>query len=357
MASSGDPTVMESIRAEIAATGPMRFDRFMELTLYGPGGYFRSPVLHSQRAGDFLTSPEVSPSFGATLANAVAFERERVGRPFTVVESGAGSGSLLRPLVDALEPSPDRVIAIEVSSAARGALIERLPEAEVVDSFDAVPVSFSGVMLANELLDNLPAALGIRRGSTWLERAVGTSGESLTWVEVEARTDVVRWAEFHGGRVPDGGQVEVQIEAGRWLAAALGRLSAGAVIVIDYGETAEGLEHRRPEGTVRTYQNHHLGPDPLVAPGLTDVTMDVNFTALASIAVEHGAITELWRQDDYLAQWGLLGLIEELKSREHEAAVAGTAMERLRRRSLVTGAETLLHPRGLGDFRVLVARV
>jgi SAM-dependent MidA family methyltransferase len=85
--------------------------------------------------------------------------------------------------------------------------------------------------------------------------------------------------------------------------------------------------------------------------------MDVNFSALASVAVEYGATSEVWRQDEFLAEWGLLGVIEDLRRRELESAASGTPMERLRWRNLVTGAETLLHPRGLGDFRVLVARV
>ena len=354
--SSGDP-VVGRIRSEIEASGPMPFDRFMELTLYGPDGYFRSNILRSQRDGDFLTSPEVSSSFGTVLANAVIAERERVGVPFTVAEIGAGSGSLLQPLVEALEPAPDRVIAVEVSPAARRSLMKRLPLADVVESLHEIAGGVTGVILANELLDNLPAALVVRRGPTWRERAVDVSAGELVWVEVEARTEAARWADAYGGRVPEGGQVEVQGEAGRWLLASLDRLFSGAVIVIDYGDTAEGLEHRRLEGTLRTYRDHHLGPDPLSEPGLTDVTMDVNFTALASVAAEHGAVTELWRQDEYLAKWRLLEHIAELKSREHQAAAAGTTMERLRWRNLVTGAEALLHPRGLGDFRVLVARV
>lgn len=357
MTPEGPSSVVEAMLSEIEATGPMRFDRFMELTLYGSGGYFRSDVLRSQRAGDFLTSPEVSPLFGTTLTRAAEAERHRVGGPFTVVEAGAGSGSLLQPLVESMEPPPDRVIAVEVSPAAQRALIERVPGVEVVESFDAVPGEVLGVILANELLDNLPAALAVRHGRSWRERAVGSRAGALAWVEVEARDEVARWASTHGGRVPEGGQVEVQLEAGRWLVEALRRLRSGGVIVIDYGDTAEGLEHRRPEGTVRTYRDHHLGPDPLTDPGSTDVTMDVNFTALASVAAEHGADVELWRQDEYLVRWGLLDRIEVLRRQELEAAAAGTVMERLRRRNLVTGAETLLHPRGLGDFRVLVARV
>ena len=355
--SKAPPGVVEGLRREIEVSGPMPFDRFMEASLYGPGGYFQSPVVRSQRDGDFLTSPEVSPAFGGTLAKAVSAERARVGEPFTVVEVGAGTGSLLQPLLAELEVPPSRVVVVEVSPGARGSLRARLPGVEVSESFEDVRYGVRGVVVANELLDNLPAALVVKRGSGWRERAVVINGTGLAWAEIEPRREVVAWADAHGGCVPDGGQVEVQLEAGRWLAGVLERLTAGAVIIIDYGDTAEGLESRRPDGTMRTYRHHHLGPDPLLDPGSTDVTIDVNFTALASIAMECGAETELWRQDEYLARWGLLDMIGEMKQREFEAAAAGTTMERLRLRDLVTGAQTLLHPRGLGDFRVLVVRV
>jgi SAM-dependent MidA family methyltransferase len=349
-------TVVAGLRDEIAASGPMPFDRFMEVVLYGPGGYFSSGALRSHREGDFLTSPEVSPLFGETLAAAVVAERERVGEPFTVVEVGAGTGSLLRPLLDALDPSPDRVVAVEVSPAAVEVLRERVPEAEVASSLDVVAPPMTGVVIANELVDNLPAAVAIRRGDGWTEVAVGDSDDGLVWVEAAARPEVARWAALNAGTVAEGARVEVQLAAGAWMRGVLGRMGTGMVLVIDYGDTSEGLSTRRAEGTVRTYRGHHLGPDPLVEPGSTDVTMDVDFSALASAALEAGASTELWRQDEYLAEWGLLDRIASLRNEEHAAAAAGDTMGRLRLRDRLTGAETLLHPRGLGDFRVLVVR-
>jgi SAM-dependent MidA family methyltransferase len=149
--------------------------------------------------------------------------------------------------------------------------------------------------------------------------------------------------------------VEVQIRAGEWFSAALGLLEAGTVLIFDYGGTAEELVPRRTQGTLRTYRAHHLGPDPLEAPGETDVTADINFTALELVARDAGAAVEILRQDDYLARWGLREVVSELRRRELALARDGDPIERLRLRSERTDAETLLHPRGLGDFRVLIA--
>jgi SAM-dependent MidA family methyltransferase len=127
-------------------------------------------------------------------------------------------------------------------------------------------------------------------------------------------------------------------------------------VVIDYGGTAEELESRRTQGTLRTYRRHHLGPDPLSEPGATDVTVDVDFTAMIAAAESSGATAELLRQDDFLDGLGLRAVVRDLRHRELDLARAGDAMDRLVVRSEMTNAETLLHPRGLGDFRVLVAR-
>ncbi len=348
----------ERLIARIEAGGPIPFEEFMAASLYDPaGGFFTGSVLRSEKAGDFLTSPEVSPLFGESLAAFVRGEADRIGAAEpAVVEAGAGSGSLLRPLLDALGPGGG-VWAIERSPAARVSLAARVPEVAVVESLDQVPGGLRGVVLANELLDNLPAALAVRTRRGWDEQWVGVSDAALVLVEVPARPGVAGWAEAHAGEVPVGSLVEVQIEAGEWVAAALGLLERGALVAIDYGDTAEGLRPRRAGGTLRTYRAHHLGPDPLLEPGATDLTMDVNFTAVMAAATAAGAEVALHRQDDFLNGLGLGERLSALRHRELELAGTGDVMGRLQVRSRLTDGETLVHPRGLGDFRVMVARV
>jgi SAM-dependent MidA family methyltransferase len=339
----------------IGRHGPIPFEEFMETALYDPEhGYFTSGSLRSAKEGDFLTSPEVSPLFGQMLARFVDRERHRIGDPqgFTVVDVGAGSGSLLRPLVESLA-RPVEAWAVEVSPAARTALAPT----RAVGTLDELPASFPGVIIANELLDNLPVALAVWTSGGWRERWVGVVDDRLAFVEVPARPEVAEWADSFGLHVEEGGQVEVQLAAAGWLRSALSKLEVGSVVVIDYGDTAQGLAARRPEGTLRTYRGHHLGPGPLEGPGETDITVDVNFTALEAAAHEEGASVDLIRQDDFLMALGLREELARLRQGELALAQAGKASERLRVRSGLTDGEALLHPRGLGDFRVLVARV
>jgi len=272
-----------------------------------------------------------------------------------LVEVGAGSGSLLRPLMASLE-HPVEAWAVEASPAARSALTEILADDHILSSLEGLPVEFSGVVVANELVDNLPVALAVRAGHGWEERWVGEEEGRLVLVRHEARSEVVSWADRFGLPCPDGGRVEVQLAAYDWMRSVLTRLW-GAVLIVDYGGTAEGLEHRRVDGTLRTYRAHHLGPQPLLEPGETDITVDVDFSALVAVCKEMGAKVEVSRQDDFLESLGLRGRIAELRELELAAARSGDTMGQLRFRSDRTNAETLLHPRGLGDFRVLVARV
>jgi SAM-dependent MidA family methyltransferase len=271
---------------------------------------------------------------------------------------GAGSGSLLEGLRAALADVPPDVWAADVSPAARQRLMVSLGADRVVAGIEELPDEIVGVIVANELIDNLPASLAVRNADGWEERWVGPgeAGE-LALVAAPARPEVAAWADAYAPGTPEGGLVEVQLAAARWLTAALDRLTAGLLLVVDYGGTAEELAPRRTRGTLRTYRAHHLGPDPLLAPGATDVTVDVNFTALVAVAEAAGADVELLRQDDYLARWGLRDVVAELRRRELELAKGDHAMARLAVRAERTDAETLLHPRGLGDFRVLVAEV
>lgn len=344
---------MEDIRAEIEKVGPIPFERFMELALYGPDGYFSTGTVRSTQTGDFLTSPEVSPMFGETIAVFVAAEVERWRGPGAVVEIGAGTGSLLGPILSTL-PSID-VWAVEVSPSARASLAKLLPRSRVLDSIEILPNFEAAVVIANELIDNLPMALAQLTDIGWRERYVSTGEDGYEFVDAPPRPEVLSWLDRFAGPVELGGWVEVQLEADKLLRTLLGKVKAGALVLVDYGGLAENLAHRRRDGTLRTYRRHHLGPHPLDEPGQTDVTADVNFSALLATAAEEGWHAALHRQDEFLENLGIRTRLAELA--EQERALAGRdERERLRVRSARTAGETLLHERGLGDFRVLVAR-
>src|SRR5712671_2596136 len=119
-----------SITEEIHRFGPISFDRFLELALYGPGGFYTSGA-GAGRDRDFLTSPEVGPLFGAVIARALDAWWAELGRPdpFTVVEAGAGAGTLARSILDARPACAPalRYVMVERSDALRELAAGRVP--------------------------------------------------------------------------------------------------------------------------------------------------------------------------------------------------------------------------------------
>lgn len=337
-------TLKQRILHAIDQDGPMPFEAFMEMALYDDEGFFGGETLRSHKAGDFLTSPEVSPLFGETLASYVEQMRGLLGEPFRLVEVAAGSGALLQPLLAKVDVD---ALAVERAPAARARL------RDFVAVTDELPAEIRGVVIANELLDNLPMALAQRVDGAWRERWVGADGTDLVFVDADPRDPVLEWLESYTGPVEDGGWVEVQLAARGWLEDVACRVSSGAVVLFDYGDLAENLLGRRREGTLRTYRAHHLGPHPLDEPGETDITADVNFSALLDVVPD----SRLVRQEEFLTELGLRDRLSDVRRAELDATRSGDEIERLRLRAIRTEIETLLHARGLGDFRVLVARV
>lgn len=339
--------------------GTLPFDVFMEEALYHPaGGYYSSDQLRSVAGGDFLTSPEVSTEFGRTLAHWVDREWARLGKPaeekFQVLEVGAGGGTLLAPLRESTT-APATFWAVERSPAARKRLEQLLASGQVLSGEDGLPQGFQGVILANELLDNFPMAIARRTTSGWEELGVGiVSPEEIALVPMLARPEVVEWADRFGGDLTAGSMVEVQLQAGWWVTGMLSRLREGSLVLFDYGDTTEELVPRRSSGTLRTYRAHHLGPLPWDEPGATDITADVNFSALSAAAVAAGATVRILRQDEFLSELGLRDRLRHIRQAELLSRKEGRLEPSLTATRVEIG--TLLHPRGLGDFRVLVAQ-
>jgi len=325
---------------------PVPFDEFMREALYGAEGFYTRPEGgHAGRRGDFLTSPEVGPLFGAVIANYLDAEWKRLGEPdrFTVVDAGAGPGTLARSVLAAKPACTAALdyVAVEVSASQRAA-----HPAGITSRADMPTEPVFGVIIANELLDNLPFRLAVyddgwREAFVLAETSVGAEAarsEVLSAPFDPVPTQLLAVAPF-GARVP---LIE---EASAFVAAARGLLVGGSMLVIDYGValTAE-LAHRPWREWLRTYRGNQRGDHYLSAPGSQDITTDVPFDQLP----EADAIRS---QAQFLQRWGIEQLVEEGK-RIWEEQAARPGLEAMKMRSRVSEAEALLDPAGLGGFLV-----
>lgn len=318
------------------------FDAFVRDALYGPNGFYtRADPGHAGRRGDFITSPEVGPLFGAVIARYLDAEWRRIGRPdrFTVVDAGAGPGTLARSVLAAVPECSAALdyVAVEISASQRA----RHPEG--VTSVGSLPDGpFDGVVVANELLDNLPFRLAVFDDG-WREAYVRTDADGRAVEVLSAPFDPV--PPQLPGRVPVGARVPLIEEAGRWVDDVRSRLRSGSLLAIDYGvaRTAE-LAVRPWRDWLRTYRGNQRGEHYLAAPGSQDITTEVPLDQLPppdAVRPQH----------QFLQLHGIGELVDEGRA-VWAAQAARPGLEAMKMRSRISESEALLDPNGLGGFLV-----
>ncbi|MEZ5246582.1 MAG: SAM-dependent methyltransferase [Acidimicrobiales bacterium] len=339
-------SITDRLEALIAGRGPIPVSDYIEEALYGPDGFYMVGG-QAGRRGDFLTAPEVGPLFGAVVARAVDHWWRELGSPteFTVLEWGAGPGTLARGVLAA---NPE----VLSSGALRWFMVERSPEQHarhpVHERFssalpDDVPGVDVGVVLANELLDNLAFDIVERTIDGWAEILV----DAVDGAFVERRAPAQPMADMAAGTVPVASRLPRQRQARAWLTDAKRRIDRGRVVVFDYGATSAELA-ARDGAWLRTHAGHTVGADWLATPGSCDITADVD---LDQLQLEHPADRHEC-QSEWLRRFGIDELVEE--GREIWAQSAGVGdLAALTARSRIREAEALCDPGGMGGFHVL----
>ena len=317
----------DAVVAAIRDHGPISFAEYMELALYGPGGFYEDPPIGADR--DFVTSPHVHPIFGTLVARAIGQLRGALGdpAPFRLVEVGAGDGTLARQLLEALGEGALEFTAVERSPGARAALAT-ISGLHVAATLPAA----AHVIVANELLDNLPFRRARMTASGYVEVQVGLRDDRL--VEVDAPLD---WSDEVDAT--DAFLVVV------WHAL---RRDRGYALLMDYGDVGA------PSGTVYGYRGQRMLDLELDRPGSMDVTSGVDFQRVARGAEALGLVAfpsvtqyealralgfETWARDELARQHALLD------ARDAEAVRAWSARSR---------ASLLVDPAHLGRFRWLL---
>lgn len=338
------PSAADDIRAAVAANnGPIPFRQFMQLALYGEHGFYSGDdnTGRAGRRGDFITSPEVGPLFGTVLARMIDDQWVQRGRPsqFTVVDAGAGPGTLARAIISAQPQCKDALTYVAVETSSR----QRAMHPEGITSVAEMPATIEcGIVIANELLDNLPFDLWVYDGG-WRLAYVDMNGDKC--VEVLRAADA---PELFPTTTPHGTRLPWQSGAQQWLRSTLSSLQHGSVVVIDYctALTVE-LIGRPYREWLRTYVGHQRGAHYLQQPGAQDITTQVLIDQLATVR-EPDVVRS---QAQFLARWGIDELVEEGKRVWTEKA-ARPDLEAIRMRSRVSEAEALTDPTGLGAFSV-----
>ncbi len=310
----------ELIRAEIRdAGGALDFSRYMELALYAPGlGYYSAGSTKFGAAGDFVTAPELGFVFARCLARALAPELAAGG---DVVELGPGSGVLAAELLLELErlgAPPARYRLLERSADLRARQRETLHTRSAhlagrVEWLDSPPSEpWRGALIANEVIDALPVRAFALREEGLRARAVGTDAQNrFVWREVEADAKLRAAVDGAVGNrlasLPRPYLSEVCILLDPWLREVTRSLESGSAWFADYGYAhGEYYDRARRAGSVRCHYRHRAHDDPLILPGLQDITAWVDFDALARAGESAGlTVTAHSTQAQFLIAHGL----------------------------------------------------
>jgi SAM-dependent MidA family methyltransferase len=345
----------QKIEQEIREHGPIPFSRYMELCLYDPEfGYYSRNAAQFGKAGDFYTSSDVHAVFGRLLARQFDEMWRALGSPekIAVVELGPGRGLFAQDVLDWSEKKfPDFFRALHYVLDERSPALRQRIEATLSRHLESGKAALSGIdlstpkiLFANEFFDALPVEILSPQGSLRIDVGDGRFVES--WAPSSPQE--LEFLDRYSIHPESGERVELPLAAQRYADQILGDMPRGFFIAIDYGYTREEQLAGRHRGTLKAIRQHSVSANPYEAPGEQDITVDVNFTALAAVAEKHGMqMQKLITQSQFLLGIGeaneFADAFEDCRLPQERAKVA------LQLKHLVT-------PAGMGEsFHVLVA--
>ena len=393
-ASAASLALQQLIAADIVQNGgAIAFARYMELVLYSPGlGYYSGGATKLGQDGDFTTAPEITPLFGQTLAHVCAAlapssapERDAATAPndtaaptlhasahetgyageaidapgagLHILEFGAGSGKLAFDLLHEAHHSGIRIeqyAILELSGSLRARQQAMLHEFAEVCWLEQLPARFSGVVLANEVLDAMPVHLVCKQLDGWHEMRVGlNTGDGaarFVWQSTPCSADLLACI---ARQIPDaddlqtGYLTEIHPHAAAFTQSLAHMLQGpAAAVLIDYGFPAhEYYLNQRHRGTLHCHYRHHAHDDPFYLPGLQDITAHVDFSDIARQARQGGLdVLSYSSQAAFLLDSGITSLL--LRTDPHDAG---------RYLPQANALQRLLSPAEMGElFKVLI---
>lgn len=313
--------LLQQIQWEIEQKGPMLFSRFMTQALYAPElGYYRNPFQKFGKAGDFVTAPELSSLYSYCIANQCAQILEKLNGG-DIIEFGAGSGVMAADILIALQKInllPTHYYIIELSATLkllqRETILKKVPELlDRVVWLNQLPTEkINGVILANEVLDAMPVEL-----FTWQDgpkdNCVDYKNHELILIQDnQINLKLKSYLDKYEINFQDNYTSEINLMLSGWISSISDMLASGLILIIDYGFTrAEYYHPDRNKGTLMCHFNHHAHSNPLVYPGIQDITAHVDFTHIAEAASDNSLdVAGFTNQANFLINCDLLSLID-----------------------------------------------
>lgn len=318
-------TLKDRLVREIVLTGPMTVADYVTRCLHDPkGGYYATRPALGER-GDFITAPMVSQMFGELLGLWAIETWQRLGAPekIRLVEVGPGDGTLMSDILRAARLVPDflqaiDLILIEPSAPLRVEQSRRLSDSDVlprwVSALHQVETDAPVILIANEVLDCLPARQFIRTEGGWAERRIGVTDDNELTFGLTAISGGFERPPFE---VEPGQIIEISEQQAAFARdiATLVDQATGAALLIDYGRARPG-----PGDTLQALKRHQK-VHPLSDPGEADLTQWADYPLVLEAAIRSGAdVTGCITQGQFLRALGIEVRAQRLAQARPEAA-------------------------------------
>lgn len=317
---------------QIEQNGPMTFCDYMNHALYHPRyGYYRNGSAKFGGQGDFITAPLISPLFSQCLARQFIALQGMMTSP-AILECGAGNGQMALSILeylDAHDALPLRYCILELSGQLQAVQQETIFSAhprwkDRVVWLDAWPINFKGLVLANELFDAMPVHLFRSSKDRFESACVDYQQDRLSWFWRSAPVELQQSLNNLSINFSNNYQSEYNSYVMPWFHSLSNCLDQGAFIAIDYGFVRSVMYHPdRQRGTLMCHIHHQAHDDPLLYPGIQDITAHVDFTLLADSAERFGLDCQgLVSQAHGLLNAGIMDLLssdDDLLWREKQA--------------------------------------
>ncbi len=308
--------------------GRISFARFMEMALYHPEfGYYNSYDIKIGAKGDFVTAPEISPLFAQCIARQVRQIAEIFGVA-NILEVGAGNGRMAKDLLLELQNLgylPQHYYIYEVSPAMRKKQVATI-STECPDLLhhvvwlDEMPERIQGVIIANEVLDALPVHSFCVENGAIKERCVVWKNDEFAWeagtpTSSEIAESALEIANHYN--LDNGYESEINLNIKQFIRALTNTLERGIILLADYGYGQKEYYHpKRNHGTLTCFYQHNKYDNPLVLPGLMDITAHVDFTKVVEAAADYDCdLKGFTNQTSFLLSCGLADIVAE---QEHQ---------------------------------------
>jgi SAM-dependent MidA family methyltransferase len=355
--------LIQIIKDRIRMSGPITFAKFMQLALYHQGyGYYSSDRTRIGKEGDYYTSPCVHPAFGEIIGRFIYKVYKTLDiQEFTIVEMGAGKGYLALDVLDSIKrDQPEfysnlNYLMVEISPTLveeeKSILKDHMRKIKFLNSISEIEdEEVAGVFISNELLDSFPFHRLKYIKDNFQEIYVGLRNDQFTEILDSLSTiELKNYIDRYDIEFREGQEVEINLNAGKWLSDVSRVITRGFVLTIDYGFLAPELFNpTRMTGTSKCLYKHSANDDPLTHIGEQDITAHVDFSNLIRVGESVGLNTFKYiTQGQFLIDWGILDIVERYSSKDKSSKTS--------EQKHILAIKNLFLPELMGDkFKVLI---